>query len=468
MNPLNSRYAAASTAEPPRQAAPAPRANPAAGLRALPAKPLLQARAAVIQLAARLGSTPGIGRTSPAPCPATLRIPMHGHCRLGDARPVSETSSQGSPMRKKRPRAPDDRSARASNRTEPTQRSKHPVTAPNRALARAKRPTLLLAGIAASAAVLLAAASASAHTASFGAQHSLSLAGTGLLGQVSSAAEDCAGGRSVTLYRVAAAGDTAVATMTTDASGAWSRHAGGLQGGEYYAVAAQRMLKSPGHRHTCEAARSNTVSVPPDSDGDGVRDPSDNCPDVANPGQQDSDGDGLGDACNPDADLDGYTVADGDCADNDPYRHPGAADNRPDGIDDDCDGSIDEDVAATGIVYSDMYWRLMAEFPAGWADSCELHVFLSGSGGFCDALIDDPQWFYPDGTWGPRPWVIDPSSPNGWSIEPGLCDSLTDADYQEWLAYLEADPSMSDPELQAGLTHPFDLYVACYVPFEGF
>jgi len=23
-------------------------------------------------------------------------------------------------------------------------------------------------------------------------------------------------------------------------------------------------------------------------------------------------------------------------------------------------------------------------------------------------------------------------------------------------------------ELQAGLTHPFDLYVSCYVPFEGF
>jgi hypothetical protein len=208
--------------------------------------------------------------------------------------------------------------------------------------------------------------------------------------------------------------------------------------------------------------------VPPDRDGDGVRDPDDNCPDVANSGQQDSDADGRGDACNPDADGDGYSVADGDCADNDPYRYPGAADNRPNGIDDDCDGFVDEDVDATGIVYSDMYWRLMAEFPLGWADSCELHVFLSGSGGFCDALIDDPQWFYPDGTWGPRPWVVDPSSPTGWSVEIWPCDVLTDADYQEWQAYLEADPSMSDPELQAGLTHPFDLYVTCYVPFEGF
>jgi hypothetical protein len=49
-------------------------------------------------------------------------------------------------------------------------------------------------------------------------------------------------------------------------------------------------------------ARTFTVPLTPDGDGDGVADGSDNCPLVANPGQADRDGDGIGDACDP---LDG-------------------------------------------------------------------------------------------------------------------------------------------------------------------
>lgn len=44
------------------------------------------------------------------------------------------------------------------------------------------------------------------------------------------------------------------------------------------------------------------ITVAADGDGDGTRDSEDNCPEVANPNQADSDGDGLGDACDtPDA-----------------------------------------------------------------------------------------------------------------------------------------------------------------------
>ncbi|UCG31675.1 MAG: right-handed parallel beta-helix repeat-containing protein, partial [Phycisphaerales bacterium] len=47
----------------------------------------------------------------------------------------------------------------------------------------------------------------------------------------------------------------------------------------------------------CGVVASVAVQVGADTDGDGVPDTVDNCPDVANPDQADADGDGMGDAC---------------------------------------------------------------------------------------------------------------------------------------------------------------------------
>jgi len=81
----------------------------------------------------------------------------------------------------------------------------------------------------------------------------------------------------------------------------------------------------------------------PDVDNDGIDDSLDNCPEVENADQVDTDNDGDGDAC--DDDDDGDTVA--DTADNCPLvANPDQADADNDGEGDACDGDADGDGVA--------------------------------------------------------------------------------------------------------------------------
>lgn len=96
----------------------------------------------------------------------------------------------------------------------------------------------------------------------------------------------------------------------------------------------------PTHPASNDPGGSGQIGGDMDSDGDGVNDADDNCPDTANADQTDSDGDGVGDACDTaePVDSDGDGVADDE--DNCPQTaNPGQADADADGIGDACDST---------------------------------------------------------------------------------------------------------------------------------
>ncbi len=85
------------------------------------------------------------------------------------------------------------------------------------------------------------------------------------------------------------------------------------------------------------------TSPPVDTDNDGIVDDQDNCPNTANPTQDDADNDGIGDVCDDDRDGDNVANSDDNCP-----QTPNAdqADNDGDGIGDVCDTDDDNDNVA--------------------------------------------------------------------------------------------------------------------------
>lgn len=83
-----------------------------------------------------------------------------------------------------------------------------------------------------------------------------------------------------------------------------------------------------------------------DTDGDGVADNADNCPNVANADQVDSDNDGIGNACEPDSDGDGV-VDDDDAFPNDPTE---TTDSDGDGVGDNGDPFPNSNLDATVVI----------------------------------------------------------------------------------------------------------------------
>jgi hypothetical protein len=181
--------------------------------------------------------------------------------------------------------------------------------------------------------------------------------------------------------------------------------------------------------------------VDPDKDGDDVLDLGDNCPDVANPGQENHDLDPMGDLCDPDDDND-LSADEEDCEPFNPAVYPGALE-LCDGLDQNCDGSADDgfgDADADGLMDCVDPDDDGDTVPDG-IDNCPLEPNLAQSDLDSDGLGDacDPDL---DGDLDPNATDCAPTDPlRGHTLQES-CNGLDDdcdGDADEGFADLDKD-----------------------------
>ena len=182
-----------------------------------------------------------------------------------------------------------------------------------------------------------------------------------------------------------------------------------------------------------------------DTDGDGVCDDDDNCPMVENPGQEDEDGDGVGDACEEGGPCDGMgddVDMDGVCGDVDncpEIANPDQTDADGDGLGAECDDCDDPDGCGGG----DCPDAPSVDFCAG-GDNC---------------IADDfTITFDANGT-----SVIDPGDAT--EVAMTVTSNTQTADVQGWSYGISHDPAVLSIVMDSATLTGTDAEAALIAPF---
>jgi hypothetical protein len=209
---------------------------------------------------------------------------------------------------------------------------------------------------------------------------------------------------------------------------------------------------------------------PLDGDGDGVADDTDNCPSVPNPDQTDSDGNGVGDACDTpqpvDSDGDGVT----DDVDNCMYvPNPGQEDSDGNGIGDACDTPQPVDSDADGVM-DDIDNCPNDQNPGqedsdgnGVGDACDEQLVTNGS-------ISATLFLCPEGTDlnsanSTTCNLYDPASPGTFALQPAGAQLQTGAGGD--VVFTDVVPGQVTLSLNAPTTTGFLAFCTTDQPEDG-
>lgn len=198
------------------------------------------------------------------------------------------------------------------------------------------------------------------------------------------------------LFGATACGDDTPAPPDDDGDGA----ANASDNCPAIANADQADTDGDGLGDACDICPAAANADQKDSDGDGVGDACDNCPMTANPGQEDADGDGLGDVCDNCAQAANADQADGDgdgvgdaCDNCGPVANPDQSDLDGDGTGDVCDSCIPGGPGKKKVNYPKALYTISLENPNPAVDYTDVEAVDFDKDGVDDFMVLDSGEF---------------------------------------------------------------------------